>query len=161
MCTTFTENKVLFTKPFQASPIWHWLKDPLFINWKKHCFKNEWILNDSKLRIGKYSTSFWTRLSRNRIFMLHTYLKVAYLTPLMQCKLRNLCTYGKLNYWYLCSFFLLSSCCHPAHLLQLLASTFSLKKENFKGWRRWGRKRKKKTEKTYSGNYSNLFTGCF
>ena len=58
-------------------------------------------------------------------------------------------------------FFLLSSCCHPTHLLQLLASTLSLKKENFKGWRRWGRKRKKKTEKTYSGNYSNLLTGCF
>ena len=110
-----------------------------------------------------FKTSHWQvqhiflNLVVKKSYLHAAYLKVAYLTALMQCKLRNLCTYGKLNYWYLCSFFLLSSCCHPAHLLQLLASTFSLKKENFKGWRRWGRKRKKKTEKTYSGNYSNLF----
>ena len=38
------ENKVLFTKPFKASSSWHPLKDLVFINWKKHCFKNEWIL---------------------------------------------------------------------------------------------------------------------
>ena len=62
-------------------------------------------LNDSKLRIGKYSTSFWTWLSRpleaaylKAVYLKVAYLKLAYLKALIQFNARNLCTYGKLNY---------------------------------------------------------------
>ena len=54
------ENKVLFTKPFQASSIWHQLKDVVFINWKGAVSKmNEFyhlfiFLNQINLHILTY-----------------------------------------------------------------------------------------------------------
>ena len=43
--SSFYDNKVPFTKPFEAFPSWHKVKDLVFMKWTKdHRFKNKWIL---------------------------------------------------------------------------------------------------------------------